>query len=88
VAEALELVGITNAMGGPWPVLRVSCEGLVPRTPAAKPRHLIPERNLRPAFIHEHRLNFVQKIETITFPHTQPIIGLQKPEARSQEPED
>src|SRR6202035_3443814 len=52
-----------------WPVLRVFCEGRVPRTSAAaKLGHSIPERNLRPAFIHAHRPGFVQKIETITTP--------------------
>jgi hypothetical protein len=51
------------------PVLRVFCEVRVPRTSAAaKLRHSIPERNLRPAFIHTHWPGFVQKIETITTP--------------------
>jgi hypothetical protein len=45
------------------------CEVRVPRTSAAaKLRHSIPERNLRPAFIHTHWPGFVQKIETITTP--------------------
>src|SRR5271167_343535 len=67
VAQASDLAGITNKSG--CPVLRVLCEGRVPRTlAAAKLRRAIPERNLRPAFVHPHWSGFVQKIETITAP--------------------
>jgi hypothetical protein len=44
-------------------------KGRVPRTPtAAKLRRPIPDRNLRPSFIHSHRPGFVQKIEAIAAP--------------------
>jgi hypothetical protein len=75
VAQAVDFAGIANTVGAP--LLRPLCEepalslpkGRVPRTPAAAQLcHSIPERNLRPAFIHAHRPGFVQKIETITAP--------------------
>ena len=51
------------------PVLRVPCEGRVPRTPAAAQlRHSSRERNLRPSLIHPYRPRLVEKVETITAP--------------------
>src|ERR1022692_409094 len=64
---AFVFAGIANAVGAPS--FACFCEGRVPRPwAAAKLRHPIPERNLRPAFVHSHRPGFGQKIETITAP--------------------
>src|SRR5271163_1544747 len=67
VAQAFDLAGLTNTSG--CPVLRVFCEGRVPRrSAAAELGHSIAERNLRPLLVHAHRSGFVQEIETITAP--------------------
>ena len=67
-----DLAGITHRRG--CPVLRVLCEGRVPRMPAAaKLRYPIPKRNLPPSLIHPDRPGFLQKIETITAPP--PLLG-------------
>ena len=51
------------------PVLRVLCEGRVPRTLAVTVlRRPIPKRNLGPTLIHPHRPNFTEQIEPITAP--------------------
>ena len=66
----VHLADITNTVGAP----SLRClQGRVPRAPAVKLRHPIPERNLRPSFIHPHRPGFIQKIETITAPA--PLLG-------------